>query len=106
MPAFKRHLPSPTPSTSSNSSPSSNTDVEEEIHARIEEEIQARVREVNSNNPSYAHIPRALVVILPPDAEVPKTSKGSVVRPSMEGILEMRGLFFFTASKRRLCVEC
>lgn len=45
------------------------------------DDIRARLHKANSNNPSYAQIPDLLLVILPPGADLPKTSKGSVVRP-------------------------
>ncbi|KAJ3555377.1 hypothetical protein NM688_g2610 [Phlebia brevispora] len=43
--------------------------------------IKACVLYVNQCGASYARIPDELVIILPPDSPLPKTSKGSVVRP-------------------------
>ena len=46
-----------------------------------EKVVKAKIREVNADSVSYAHILDALVIILPTDVVLPKTSKGSVVRP-------------------------
>ncbi|KAF7794267.1 hypothetical protein EIP86_005400 [Pleurotus ostreatoroseus] len=46
-----------------------------------EDAVRAYMRDVNANSASYAQIPDALVVVLPSDSSLPKTSKGSIVRP-------------------------
>ena len=47
------------------------------------EDVLARVHHVNSDSASYAQILDELVIILSPEraAQIPKTSKGSVIRP-------------------------
>lgn len=48
-----------------------------------EQTILEHVQAVNAANPSYAHVLAELVVVLPVDeaSAIPKTSKGSVIRP-------------------------